>query len=144
MKGRRPCDDQAIASGLRCEPVRILVRLQKNAADLVRVLGIVHVEAHNCVATLHGLDEIIADDDRNFAHPITEVIDVLERWMLTSEIPHQEQPAVEVGTTTVLPSASTRGSDELKDRHYTNPGFSATQSCPVASDRTAARSAPRG
>jgi hypothetical protein len=59
-----------VAARFYGDPVRGVVRSQENAAYLVRMFGIAHVEAHDGVAALHGLDEIVANHNRNLAHPI--------------------------------------------------------------------------
>jgi hypothetical protein len=59
----------------------ILIRRQKNAADLVRMFRIVHVETHDRVPAFHRFDQKIAGDYRYFAYSIAEIVDMLQRWV---------------------------------------------------------------
>jgi hypothetical protein len=73
--------------------MRVLAGAQKYAAYLVRVSGIVEVEAHDRVAALHRFHEIVPNDDRNLAEAITKIVYVCERWMSARDIPQQKESA---------------------------------------------------
>ena len=83
-------DDQTIAARLERKPVRIFIRREKNAADLVWMLRIVQVKTHDGVSALHGFHQKFTHNHRHFARTVAEVIDVLQRRTVARQIANQE------------------------------------------------------
>src|SRR6185437_3004438 len=88
-------DDQAIPARFERKPMWVFARRQQDAADFVRMFRIAHIQAHDRVSALRGFHQKTAYDHRHFARAVTQVINMLERWIVAGEIAHHEQTAIE-------------------------------------------------